>query len=431
MTITFIGHGYVGLVTACVFADFGNDVRVVGRTPEKIEKLKKGDPLIYEPGLKELLQKNLHANRLHFTLDYDRAIPTSDIVFITVGTPPKENGEADLSTVFHVTEKVGKHLKKGFTVVSCKSTVPVGTNLEVEKILNTVKPAHAEVAVASCPEFLREGTGIYDTLNPDRVVIGSHSQKAIEIILEVHKPLGGERVITDLASAEIIKYASNAMLATKISFANLISLYAEKTGGNIEMIMDAVGYDKRIGLRFLDAGIGYGGSCFPKDVMALISTGQQIGVDTSLLDAVEEINREVQNNFIEKVKKNVNGKNIAIWGLSFKPNTDDIRFAPSLYIIKNLLQDGYHITAYDPAAMENVRRILKDQINYAGDPYEAANGADALCVLTEWNEFMQADLLKVKAHLKVPLIIDGRNIYQPNMLKNLGFTYISTGRKSL
>ena len=300
-----------------------------------------------------------------------------------------------------------------------------------EKILNNVKPAHAQVAIASCPEFLREGTGIYDTLNPDRVVIGSNSQKAIQTILEVHKPLGGERVITDLASAEIIKYASNAMLATKISFANLISLYAEKTGGNIETIMDAVGFDNRIGLRFLDAGIGYGGSCFPKDVMALVSIGQQIGIDTSLLDAVEELNREVQNNFIEKVKNNVSGKNIAIWGLSFKPNTDDIRFAPALYIIKTLLQDGYKITAYDPAAMENVKRLLKEQINYAGDPYEAARGADALCILTEWNEFKQADLIKVKSHLKTPLIIDGRNIYQPHMLKNLGFTYISTGRAKI
>ena len=431
MTITFIGHGYVGLVTACVFADFGNDVWVIGRTPEKIEKLKNGDPLIYEPGLAELLQKNLRADRLHFTLEYDKAIPSSEIIFVAVGTPPKENGEADLSTVFHVAENVGKYLKKGFTVVSCKSTVPVGSNLEVEKILNHLKSDHSEVAVASCPEFLREGTAIYDTLNPDRVVVGSNSQKAVDKLLELHKPLPGERVITDLASAEIIKYASNAMLATKISFANLISLYAEKTGGNINIIMDAVGFDNRIGLRFLDAGIGYGGSCFPKDVMALINTGQQIGVDTSLLDAVEEINREVQNNFIEKVKKNVIGKNIALWGLSFKPNTDDIRFAPSLYIIKNLLQDGYKITAYDPAAMENVKKILKDEINYASDPYETTKDADALCILTEWNEFKQADLHKVKSNLKTPLIIDGRNIYQPHMLKQIGFKYISTGRKEV
>src|SRR3989344_319864 len=358
MTITFVGHGYVGLVTACVFADFGNDIWVIGHTPEKVEKLKNGDPLIYEPGLEELLKKNLDANRLHFTLDFDKAIPSSDIVFIAVGTPPNATGEADLSAVLNVAQHIGKNLKKGFTVVSCKSTVPVGTNLKVEKILNDTKPADAEFAVASCPEFLREGSAIGDTTSPDRVVIGSSSQKAVDILLEAHKPLTGSRMITDLASAEIIKYASNAMLATKISFANLISLYAEKTGGDIETIMEAVGSDNRIGHKFLYAGIGYGGSCFPKDVMALVSIGQQIGIDTSLLDAVEELNREVQNNFIEKVKNNVSGKNIAIWGLSFKPNTDDIRFAPALYIIKTLLQDGYKITAYDPAAMENVKKIL-------------------------------------------------------------------------
>jgi UDPglucose 6-dehydrogenase len=431
MTITFIGHGYVGLVTACVFADFGNDVWVVGHTPEKIEKLKNGDPLIYEPGLEELLQKNLRANRLHFTADFDQAIPKSEIVFIAVGTPPKENGEADLSTVLDVAGKIGKHLKNGFTVVSCKSTVPVGTNLEVEKIINSVKPAGAEVAVASCPEFLREGTGIYDTLNPDRVVIGSNSEKAVQKILEVHKPLPGERVITDLASAEIIKYASNAMLATKISFANLISLYAEKTGGDIETIMDAVGFDKRIGRRFLYAGIGYGGSCFPKDVKALISTGKQYDVDTQLLDSVEEINEKVMINYVQKVLKHVPGKNIGVWGLSFKPNTDDIRFAPSLYIIEELLGHGYNITAYDPAATKNIQKKLGDKIKYVEDPYHAVKDADALLILTEWNEFMQADLDKIKSMLKTPIIIDGRNIYQPARMKQLGFTYISTGRKAV
>lgn len=431
MTISFIGHGYVGLVTACVFADFGNDVWVVGHTPEKIEKLKNGNPLIYEPGLEELLQKNVRANRLHFTIDFESAIPKSDIVFIAVGTPPKENGEADLSTVFAVAEKIGKNLKKNFTVVSCKSTVPVGTNLEVEKIVNSVKPEGAEVAVASCPEFLREGTGIYDTMNPDRVVVGSNSEKAIQKILEVHKPLPGERVITDLASAEIIKYASNAMLATKISFANLISLYAEKTGGDIETIMDAVGFDNRIGRKFLYAGIGYGGSCFPKDVKALISTGKQYDVDTQLLDSVEEVNEKVMINYVQKVLHNVKGKNIGVWGLSFKPNTDDIRFAPSLYIIDELLEHGYTITAYDPAASKNVEKKLGDKIKYVEDPYHAVKDADALLVLTEWNEFMQADLYKVKSLMKSPIIIDGRNIYQPAKMKQLGFTYISTGRKAI
>lgn len=431
MTISFIGHGYVGLVTACVFADFGNDVWVIGHTPEKIERLKNGDPLIYEPGLAELLKKNLDANRLHFTVDYDKAIPESDIVFITVGTPPKANGEADLSTVFSVSKEIAKHLKKGFTVVSCKSTVPVGTNLEVEKILNTEKPDGAEIAVASCPEFLREGTGIHDTVNPDRVVIGSNSQKAVDAILELHKPLPGKRVVTDLASAEIIKYASNAMLATKISFANMISLYAEKTGGDIETIMDAVGFDNRIGRKFLYAGIGYGGSCFPKDVKALISTGKQIDVDTQLLDSVEEINEKVMINYVQKVLHHVKGKKLAIWGLSFKPNTDDIRFAPSLYIIDELVSKGYQITAYDPAAQQNIKNKIGDKIAYVDNPYDALPDADALCILTEWNEFKQADLSKVKSLLKSPLIIDGRNIYQPAKMKDAGFTYISTGRVSV
>jgi UDPglucose 6-dehydrogenase len=330
-----------------------------------------------------------------------------------------------------VAKEIAQHLKKGLTVVSCKSTVPVGTNLEVEKILNKMKPEGAEVAVASCPEFLREGTGINDTVNPDRVVVGSNSQKAIDAILEVHKPLPGERVITDLASAEIIKYASNAMLATKISFANLISLYAEKTGADIETIMDAVGFDKRIGRRFLYAGIGYGGSCFPKDVKALISTGKQLDVDTQLLDSVEEINEKVMINYVQKVLKNVKGKKLAIWGLSFKPNTDDIRFAPSLYIIDELVSKGYKIKAYDPAATENVKRKIGDKIEYTSDPYEAAKDADALCILTEWNEFMQADLNKVKSLLKSSVIIDGRNLYNPEKMKAKGFTYISTGRVSV
>ncbi|MCA9372412.1 UDP-glucose/GDP-mannose dehydrogenase family protein [Candidatus Woesebacteria bacterium] len=432
MTITFVGHGYVGLVTACVFADFGNDVWVIGRTPEKIEKLKNGDPLIYEPGLEEMLKRNLEANRLHFTLEYDKAISSSEIVFIAVGTPPSPTGEADLSSVLTVGEQIGKHLNPDhFTVVSCKSTVPVGTNLKVKDIVEKNKPKSAEFAVASCPEFLREGTGIYDTLNPDRVVVGSYSQKAVDLVIEVHKPLPGERVVTDLASAEIIKYASNAMLATKISFANLISLYAEKTGGNIQTIMDAVGADKRIGRRFLYPGIGYGGSCFPKDVMALTETGKHSGLNTNLLDAVEEVNDMVKENFIQKVKKYAKGNKLGIWGLSFKPNTDDIRFAPSIHIIKALLKDGYEITAFDPAAMTNVKKQIGDKITYADSLYDVPDGADALLILTEWNEFLQADLKKVKKMLKQPVIIDGRNIYDLEKMKALGFVYISTGRPSV
>ncbi len=429
MTITFVGHGYVGLVTACVFADFGNDVFVIGHTPSKIDRLKNGDPIIYEPGLKELLEKNLKAGRLHFTLDYKEAIAASKIVFIAVGTPPKENGEADLSIVFEVAEKIAKNLKGDFTVVSCKSTVPVGTNKKIEAILYQYKNPNAEVAIASCPEFLREGTAIYDTLNADRVVIGSSSQKAIDLLIELHKPINGKRIITDLASAELIKYTSNAMLATKISFANLISFYCEKTGADVETVLDAVGIDKRIGRIFMNPGVGYGGSCLPKDVMALINIGKNLGIDPGFLEAIEKVNLQTRKNFLAKILENTNEKNIAIWGLSFKPDTDDIRFASSLYLIEKLLGNGFKINVYDPAAMENVRKTFGDKINYSKDPYEAVKNVSSLAILTEWNEFKQIDLLKVKRLMKCPLIFDGRNIYPTDTVKALGFKYFSIGRQ--
>ncbi len=429
MTITFIGHGYVGLVTACVFADFGNKVWVIGRTKEKIERLKNGDPIIFEPGLQEILKRNLEAGRLHFTLDYYPAIAESDVVFIAVGTPPKKNGEADLSSVFEVAEKIAKNLGEKFTVVSCKSTVPVGTNKKIEKIIEKHKPKASSFAVASCPEFLREGTAVFDTLNPDRIVIGSDSEKAIKILLELHKPLPGERVITDLFSAELIKYTANAMLATKVSFANLISFYCEKTGADVEKVLDAVGLDKRIGRIFMNPGVGYGGSCLPKDVKALIATGKSLGIDTQFLEAIDKINVEARANFVEKIVKYAPGKNIAIWGLSFKPNTDDIREAPSLYIISELLKKGFSLTVYDSAALENVKKIYGDKLTYSYDPYKAVEGKDALVIITEWNEFKQANLQILKEKLKHPYVFDGRNIYSPEKMKKLGFKYFSIGRR--
>ncbi len=428
MTITFIGHGYVGLVTACVFADFGNKVWVVGHTKEKLERLKNGDPIIYEPGLKELLEKNLKAKRIFFTDSYENAIPESDIVFIAVGTPPKETGEADLTTVFEVAEKIAKHLKDGVTVLSCKSTVPVGTNKKVEEIVAKLKGRKAEVLIASCPEFLREGTGIYDTLNPDRVVIGSDSKKAVSMLLELHKPINGKRIVTNLASAELIKYASNAMLATKISFANFISFYCEKTGADVERVMDAVGLDNRIGRAFLYPGIGYGGSCLPKDVKALIDNGKSMGIDTSLLQKVEEINLTAQQNFLQRILSKISKGKIAIWGLAFKPNTDDIRFAPSLYLLQALLDKGFKLSVHDPEAMRNIKAKFSDTIEYVNDPYDALRNADALCILTEWNEFKQINLEKVKEQLKNPLIFDGRNIYDPVKMDKLGFSYFGVGR---
>lgn len=431
MTITIVGHGYVGLVSACCFADFGNEVYVIGHTPEKIAKLQSGDPLIYEPGLKELLEKNLAAKRIHFTLDYKEAIPKSEIVFITVGTPPKENGEANLDTVFEVGKKIAAHLKPGLTIVSCKSTVPVGTNLKIEHILNEHKPHDSEIAVASCPEFLREGSGLHDTFYADRVVIGSSSKKAVDLLLKLHEPITGKKVVTDLASAELIKYAANSILAMKISFANLISLYCEKAGGDVETVLDAVGFDRRIGRIFMDPGVGYGGSCFPKDVRALTSTGQNLRIDTMLLEATEKINQTARFHFVERILDNIKGKNIGIWGLAFKPNTDDIRFAPSVDIIRTLLSKGFQINTYDQEATKNIKRIFGDSIAYANDPYDAAQNADALVVLTEWNEFKNIDMKKVKLLMKKPVVFDGRNIYKPETMKTLGFTYFSIGRKTV
>lgn len=431
MTITFIGHGYVGLVTACVFAGFGNKVWVIGRNQEKIQKLKKGDPLIYEPGLKEILNKNLEAGRLQFTRSYRQAISESEIVFLAVGTPPKQNGEADLSTVFQVAEKISRHLKKGLTVISCKSTVPVGTNLEIKKTMGLTKPKGATVEVASCPEFLREGTALNDTLNPDRIVIGAESKQAIKLLLNLHKPLPGERVITDLSSAELIKYTANAMLATKISFANLIAFYCEKTGADVEAVLDAVGLDKRIGRIFMNPGVGYGGSCFPKDVKALIKIGEQLSLDPLFLQAVEKINLQAKEQFVQKIIAQAPGKKLAIWGLSFKPNTDDVRDAPSLYIVKKLHEAGFVLTAYDPEAINNFKEISTAQIKYTTDPYLAVKSADALVILTEWNEFQHADLIRVKKLLKLPIIFDGRNIYDPLQMKKIGFVYYSVGRNSI
>jgi UDPglucose 6-dehydrogenase len=435
MTITFIGHGYVGLVTACVFADFGNKVWVVGRTPEKIERLKKGDPIFYEPELEELLKKNLDAGRIHFTLDYKDSVGEADAIFIAVGTPPQETGEADLSTVFDVAEKIGKNLKKaksdgsqGFTVVSCKSTVTIGTNKKIQKVIEEVKPDGAEFAVASCPEFLAQGSAVENTFHPDRVVIGSDSQRAIDILVDLHKSIDAPNIITDLASAELIKYTANAMLATKISFANLIAQFSDKAGANVEAVLDAVGIDRRIGRIFMNPGVGYGGSCFPKDVKALIQIGKSLGIDTALLEGVEKTNLDMRNNVIEKIVNNSKSKKIAILGLSFKPNTDDIREAPSVYIIKELLEKGFELSVYDPEARAKIESVFGDKLKYFDDAYSTLEGVDLLAILTEWNQFREIDLTKVKELMSEPVIIDGRNVIDPDEALKLGFNYMGVGR---
>lgn len=430
MTITFVGHGYVGLVTASIFADLGNTVWVVGHTKEKIENLKKGILPIYEPGLEEIVKRNVKAKRLLFTLDYGESLPSSDAVFIAVGTPPKPTGEADLSVVFEVAKKVGENLS-GYTVVVTKSTVPIGTNREVCKIISKAKPEKATFDIASAPEFLREGQAISDTLHPDRIVIGTDSKPAEKLLIELHKPIDGKYVLTNIETAEMIKYAANSFLATKISFANAIAHLSELTGADGSKVLEAVGLDKRVGSQFLFAGAGYGGSCFPKDVKAMIAIAKKAGYDFSLLRDVEEINQQAMRGIIKKTKNLLNGKisgkTIGILGLSFKPNTDDMRDAPSIVVVNSLLDEGARIKTYDPVAMDNARKILKN-VDFQADPYSVAKDCDILIIMTEWNEFRQLDLEKIKRTMKNPVLLDGRNIYDPQKLEELGFKHTGVGR---
>lgn len=429
MTLTFIGHGYVGLVTAAVFADLGNKVWVIGHTKEKIENLKKGILPIFEPGLEELVKENIKAKRLFFTLDYSPSISESQIVFIAVGTPPTKTGDADLSQVLTVAKEVAKNLKN-YTVIATKSTVPVGTYKKIKQIIEETKEKSAEFDVASVPEFLREGSAISDTLHPDRVVIGTESDKAKDLLVELHKPIQAPYILTNLATAELIKYASNSFLATKISYANSIAKLAELSGADGLTVLKGIGMDDRIGKQFLSPGAGYGGSCFPKDVKALISIAKDYDYSFSLLEEVEKINDRARRDIVQKARRllgELRGKNVGILGLAFKPNTDDMRDAPSIDIIELLQKDGVRIKAYDPQATKNAQRILRDVV-FCSDPYEAAKDADLVIVLTEWNEFKEMNLDKVKKTMKTPAIIDGRNIYEPKKLQRLGFAYIGVGR---
>ncbi len=431
MIISCIGHGYVGLVTAAVFADLGSMVWVVGRSREKIENLKKGKLPFYEPGLEELVKRNLASERLHFTLDYAQAVKPSEVIILCVGTPPKDNGEADLSSVFDTARQVGRFLI-GYKVIATKSTVPPGTNKKIAEIIQANKPEGASFAMASLPEFLREGTAISDTLHPDRVVIGTSSKRALEILRKLHKPIDGKCVACNLETAELIKYASNALLSTKISFANAIAMISEKVGADAEVVLEGVGLDRRLGRSFLYPGIGYGGSCFPKDVKALIALSEKLGYDFSLLRAVDQINSQIGKHFVDKIIRHyggvLKGKTFAILGLSFKPNTDDMREAPSVPLIQELFARGANIRVYDPVAMDNARRILPESVNFAPNAYEAAQNTHGVVIVTEWNEFRQLNLVKLAQGMKDLVLFDGRNIYEPEEVKKLGFMYYGVGR---
>ena len=429
MTVTFIGHGYVGLVTAAVFADFGNTVYVIGHTQEKIDNLKKGITPFFEPGLAELVQKNNEAGRLHFTLDYDPAIPNSDAVFIAVGTPTTKTGDANLKTVMNVAEKIAKNLS-GYTVVATKSTVPAGTNRKVSAILEEHKPSGATFDYASVPEFLREGTAISDTLHPDRVIIGTKADRAQKLLTDLHAPVNAPIVSTDFDTAELIKYAANSFLALKISYANAIAKLSELVGADGLQVLEGIGMDNRIGDKFLAPGPGYGGSCFPKDVRALITIAKDYDYDFGLLTQTEQVNSQAKRDVFKKVRKalgDVKGKKIGVLGLAFKANTDDMRDAPAIDILELLKNEGALITAYDPEAHETGPAVIP-HIEIAPTAYDALKGADVMLVLTEWNEFKELELSKAKELLNQPLIVDARNLYNPEEARSLGFTYIGIGR---
>lgn len=430
MNICVVGTGYVGLVTGVVFSDLGNNVLCVDNNASKVERLKQGILPIYEPGLEELLVRNVKAHRLAFTTDLIDAVQKSDVVFICVGTPPTETGEPNMQFVCAVAQEIAEGLN-GYKIVVNKSTVPVGTGDLVADIICQHRKEPHDFDVVSNPEFLREGSAIQDTLKPDRIVIGASSAKAGEMIRRIYAPLNVPIFITDVASAEMIKYTANSFLATKISFMNAIATVCEKVGADVTQVIDGVGSDKRIGAAFLNAGLGYGGSCFPKDCSALYHTALQVGYQFDLLNAVMEINQEQPVRFLNRLKEalggSFEGKRIGIWGLAFKPNTDDIRDAKSLQIITTLLQEGAQVSTYDPIAMENVKAIFP-HIEYAEDAYQVAQGADAVLLITEWNEFRDLNMAQVKASMHTPILFDGRNIYDPARMKSLGFHYQGVGR---
>ncbi|MBS3101606.1 UDP-glucose/GDP-mannose dehydrogenase family protein [Candidatus Woesearchaeota archaeon] len=432
MKIAIVGTGYVGLVTGTCLADLGNEVVCVDIDGEKIKSLNKGIIPIYEPGLDGLVAKNKKAGRLEFTSNLKKSIKECSVVFICVGTPPKENGEADLSYVENVARAIAEAMDS-YKVIVEKSTVPVETGEKVARTIRAYNVHKADFDVVSNPEFLREGNAVNDFMHPDRIVIGCENERSRNVMKELYSPLNAPIIFTDIKSAEIIKHASNSFLATKISFINAIANICELAGADIEKVSEGMGFDKRIGRSFLNAGIGYGGSCFPKDVDAFVRIAEKFGYDFRLLKAVQEINNAQRANFMKKIEKAlwvVKGKTIGVLGLAFKPNTDDMRLAPSIDIIFQLQKEGAKIKAYDPEAMQKAGQIFND-IAYFNSPYETAAGSDALVILTEWKEFKEIDLKRIKPLMKHPLIIDGRNIYNPEEMRKEGFVYISIGRKEV
>ncbi len=427
--ICVVGVGYVGIVTAACFADLGNRVIALDINEEKIKGLKRGEMPIYEPGLKELIERNVHAGRLLFTTSYAEGLEGSEFVFIAVGTPSGVDGEADLRYVASAAQSIAENMKEPLIVVN-KSTVPVGTGDWTAEIIKRHQKEVIPFSVVSCPEFLREGSAISDFMQPHRTVLGSLDREAADKVAQLHLPLRAPIVITDLRTAEMIKYASNAFLATKISFINEIANICEALGADVKEVAAGMGYDKRIGPHFLDAGLGYGGSCFPKDVKALNYMAAEKGRHPQLLHAVMEINDDRRPMAVRRLSEMLGSladKKIGLLGLSFKPNTDDMRDAPSITIAEMLLSEGAKVWAYDPVAMSIAAPLLPG-VEMSSDPYSMSEGCDALVVVTEWNEFKQLDLKRIRGLMQTPVIIDGRNIYDPDKMAQLGFVYRGMGR---
>ncbi|MGQ9876160.1 MAG: UDP-glucose dehydrogenase family protein [Chloroflexus sp.] len=427
--ICVVGTGYVGLTTGVCFADLGHSVTCIEIDLHKLELLRSGKSPIFEPGLEELQERNMRAGRLRFTDDYAVGIPDAEFIFITVGTPMGEDGSADLTYVKAAARSIGQYLRSGSIIID-KSTVPVGTGDMVENIIAEHAGPDVKFDIVSNPEFLREGSALSDFFKPDRIVLGAKNREAAQRVAALHETLGAPIIITDLRTAEMIKYASNAFLATRISFINEIAQICERLGADVREVARGMGADKRIGPHFLEAGVGYGGSCFPKDVLALYHMAASAGCHPQLLQAVMDINSDARKRFVKKVETvlgDLEGRVIGVLGLSFKPNTDDMREAPSVDIINALLKKGARVKAYDPVAMARAEELLPT-VTFTATAYDVAKDADALLLVTEWNEFKQLDWQRIKRYMRQPVVIDGRNLYDPREMSNLGFIYWGVGR---
>jgi UDPglucose 6-dehydrogenase len=430
--IGVVGTGYVGLVVGACLAENGNFVVCVDNDASKVDRLRRGEIPIYEPGLDEMVPRNVAEERLRFTTDLGEAVRASEVIFIAVGTPQDEDGSADLTHVLDVAREIGRAMN-GYKIIVNKSTVPVGTAAKVREVVASL--TQHPVAVVSNPEFLKEGTAVDDFLKPDRVVIGTDDPQVEAVMSKLYEPFvrtGKPILVMDQASAELTKYAANAMLATRISFMNEIANYCDRVGADVRQVRMGIGTDSRIGSSFLFPGVGYGGSCFPKDVKALIGMGREAGLGLHVVEAVDRTNEAQKAVLVERVRAHLGGlagKTIAVWGLAFKPRTDDMREAPAIAVIEGLLAEGATVHAYDPKAEEQARRVFGDRVALAARAYEAVTGADALVVVTEWNEFREPDFARIRALMRHPAVFDGRNIYNPKVLRDLGFHYEGIGRR--